>query len=64
MTDFNLQLEEWIRDGRALKYFGDRDKSSIPALKQMFAELPAPEKKTELSDFNKNLVTALNTPNK
>ena len=24
MTDFNLELENWIRDGRALKYFRER----------------------------------------
>lgn len=45
MTNFNIELEEWIKDGRALKYFSDRDTNSIPALKAVYAALPSPDKK-------------------
>ncbi|MEJ1334475.1 MAG: KilA-N domain-containing protein [Candidatus Sedimenticola sp. (ex Thyasira tokunagai)] len=44
MTSFNLKLEEWIRDGRALEYFSGRDSKSIAPLKKVYAELPAPQK--------------------
>lgn len=62
MTEFNLRLESWIVDGRALKYFGDRDQAAIAPLKALYAELPEPEKKTELSHFNKKLKKAINNP--
>lgn len=42
MTDFNLQLEDWIRSGKALTYFSDRDASAIGPLKAIYAELPPP----------------------
>ena len=48
MTSFNIELEEWIKDGRALKYFSERDKSSLPALKAIYAELPSPNKKLQM----------------
>lgn len=44
MTAFNLQLEDWIRNGRALEYFRERDSNAIEPLKQIFSELPAPER--------------------
>lgn len=47
MTDFNIQLEAWIRDGRALKYFSKRDQKSIKPLKEVYAELPTPIQKLE-----------------
>ena len=40
MTDFNLELEEWIKTGKALKYFSTRDKDSIHAIKAVYTELP------------------------
>jgi hypothetical protein len=43
MTEFNLKLDSWIRDGKALKYFSDRDQKSIEPLKEIYAELPALE---------------------
>jgi hypothetical protein len=43
MTEFNLRLEEWIRSGRALEYFSDRDAKAIEPMKAVYAELPAPE---------------------
>lgn len=39
MTQFNIELEAWIKDGRATKYFSDRDQNSIPALKAVYSEL-------------------------
>ena len=32
LTEFNQQLEKWIKDGRARKYFADRDRDALPAL--------------------------------
>lgn len=48
MTNFNIELEEWIKDGRALKYFSERDPNSIPALKVIYAELSSVEDKKKL----------------
>lgn len=42
MTEFNLQVNNWIRDGRALKYFGERDKASVLPLQSLLRELPPP----------------------
>lgn len=47
MTNFNIELEEWIRDGRALKYFSERDSDSIPALKAVYASLPTSQKQID-----------------
>lgn len=44
MTAFNLQLQQWMTDGRALKYFSGKDKASIEPLQQLFAALPPPAK--------------------
>ncbi len=41
MTEFNIKLEDWIRNGKALKYFSDRDQNSIEPLKAVYAELPS-----------------------
>lgn len=49
MTDFNLQLEAWIRDGRAFKYFGDRDQLSIEPMKRLFSQLPSPQSRMTLN---------------
>lgn len=43
MTSFNIELEAWIKDGRALKYFSERDTNSLPALKAVYADLPPAE---------------------
>ena len=43
MTAFNLELNRWIADGSALRYFVSRDKSSILPLKSILAELPPPD---------------------
>jgi KilA-N domain len=48
MTEFNLQLDEWIRSGKAMKYFSERDKNSIEPLKLVCAEIAALENKTIL----------------
>ena len=40
-TEFNEQLEEWLRDGRAEKYFSDRDPNALEALNKVLA-LPPP----------------------
>jgi hypothetical protein len=37
---FNLELDSWIRDGKALKYFRNKDAEAISALKNVYAELP------------------------
>ena len=42
MTDFNKQLDLWIRDGRARKYFGKRDENAIVPLDRVVAALPNP----------------------
>ncbi len=42
ITEFNQQLEAWLRDGRARRYFGERDAAAIGPLDQVLAALPAP----------------------
>lgn len=44
LTAFNLDLDDWLRDGRARKYFGDRDEKAIVPLDRVIASLPAPPK--------------------
>lgn len=39
MTEFNIQLDNWIRGGRALEYFESRDPMAIEPLKQVWIEL-------------------------
>ena len=41
MTDFNEQLDLWIRDGRARKCFGNRDENAIVPLDRVVRALPA-----------------------
>ena len=41
ITEFNIQLENWLRDGRSRRYFGERDPSSISPLSMVLA-LPSP----------------------
>ena len=43
MTAFNLELENWIRDGRALKYFKERDKKAISPIQKVITALPPPD---------------------
>ena len=43
MTDFNRQLDKWLRDGRARKYFGNRDPEAILPLDHVLAALPPGE---------------------
>ena len=45
MGVFNTQLDEWLRDGRALKYFMERDKEAILPLERVLAALPPPAKR-------------------
>lgn len=40
MTAFNLEMNNWIRNGKALKYFKDRDPSSELALSSIILQLP------------------------
>ena len=42
MTEFNEQIESWLRDGRARKYFETRDTVALEALDQVLLALPAP----------------------
>lgn len=60
MTSFNIELENWVRDGKALKYFSERDQAAIEPLKAVFAELPPPPSGVELSQFNSSLTQAIN----
>ena len=41
ITEFNVQLDNWLRDGRAQAYFGQRDPASIGPLSRALA-LPSP----------------------
>ena len=41
ITKFNVQLDTWLRDGRAEKYFSKRDPKSIEPLNKVL-ELPSP----------------------
>lgn len=50
MTDFNVQLDRWIRDGRARLYFKTRDGEALPALDQVLAALPPPSPSGEDGD--------------
>ncbi len=43
VTEFNRQIERWMRDGRARWYFGERDEGAIAPLDRVLAALPAPE---------------------
>ena len=40
MTEFNQQLERWLRDGRARRYFAERDHEALEPLDQVLLELP------------------------
>ena len=42
MTAFNLQLDNWLRGGRARDYFGERDADAIMPLDRVLSALPAP----------------------
>ena len=42
-TSFNLMMLDWMTDGRARKYFGDRDETAIIALDRVLTTLPASE---------------------
>ena len=44
ITVFNLQLDAWLRGGRAREYFGQRDENAILPLDRVLAELPPPPK--------------------
>lgn len=41
ITEFNIQLDQWLQDGRARRYFNKRDPSSIGPLSRVLA-LPSP----------------------
>ena len=43
MTNFNIELENWMRDGRALTYFRGRDGASILPVQEIVKSLPNPE---------------------
>lgn len=44
MPEFIVQLGEWFGDGRARKYFLERDENAVVALDRVLAELPSPPK--------------------
>ena len=41
LSDFNRELDNWLRDGRAKQYFADRDPKALEALNKVLA-LPTP----------------------
>ena len=43
ITDFNQKLAGWLRDGRARRYFAERDSNALEALDQVILELPSHE---------------------
>ena len=49
ITDFNEQLDDWLRT-RARKYFGERDEAAIMPLDHVLAVLPALAINRELTD--------------
>ena len=42
MTEFNVELENWMRDGRALKYFREKDGDAILPVQEIVKALPPP----------------------
>jgi KilA-N domain len=48
MTEFNLQLDNWIKSGKALEYFSARDPKAIEPMKAVYAELAAPTAQKQL----------------
>lgn len=48
MTAFNIQLDNWIRSGAALKYFSERDEQAIEPMKSICARLLKQPKPKEL----------------
>jgi KilA-N domain len=48
MTDFNLQLDNWIKSGKALEYFSARDAKAIEPMKAVYAELAAPTSQKQI----------------
>ena len=49
MTEFNVQLDNWLR-GKAREYFGKRDEAAILPLDRVLTDLPAPAINRELTD--------------
>jgi hypothetical protein len=48
MTEFNLQLDNWIKSGKALEYFSSRDVAAIGPIKVVCAEIAPPENQRQL----------------
>ena len=42
LTQFNVEMEKWLRDGKALTYFSARDRTAIEPLQRASALLPPP----------------------
>ena len=49
LSDFNRELDNWLRDGRAKQYFADRDPKALEALNKVLA-LPTPSITQDNSD--------------
>ena len=49
MTEFNVQLDNWLR-GKAREYFGERDEAAVTPLDQVLAALPTPAINRALTD--------------
>ena len=48
MTAFNTELDNWLTDGRAQKYFRERDSDAILPLERVLAVLASPEMRDSL----------------
>ena len=44
ITEFNRQLENWLRDGRACRYFREQDTTALDPPDRVLAAVPAPER--------------------
>lgn len=49
LTEFNLQLDEWISSDRALKYFKERDPEALGPLSEIGADLISQGKPKQIS---------------
>lgn len=48
MTEFNLRLDEWIKSGKALQYFSQRDPNSVKSIEAVYKDLLIFENKNQI----------------